>query len=405
MGTFACMPKQNQPQRLASLSHTSSNGRLRDVLGSLPAYNNPLAATVPKLTISAPGDNDEQEAERVAAKVMQMPDRAADSAPAAARRSGSITLQRQCRGCEEERGPEGLQGKGSASETEEVDGHVSSEIRGLHGSGAPLPGSSRASFEPAFGHDFAAVRVHTDSRAADLARSINARAFTLGQDIVFGAGEYSPETGEGRQMLAHELAHVVQQGWTQPRIQRLAITQHALTKGTCGQRNVQWVFSLDKPAPEDGYIVQRIDKSEFVNTCPDMAIGPPAPIPPFWEAWLVKKGDKVDWTTVRDKWTDGNTRPSRPGTNGTDIALGTVKFYGQKTTGDLGDFNTAPVDPKSPWGPGKVPSSGALPSTASEPSWWSTSPLDGPADRGVWASWNCCDADKAKHTFDLKTKP
>jgi hypothetical protein len=69
----------------------------------------------------------------------------------------------------------------------------------------------RAFFEPRFGHDFSGVRVHTDTRAAQTASAFNARAFTLGRDIVFGPREYAPETTAGQRLLAHELTHVVQQ--------------------------------------------------------------------------------------------------------------------------------------------------------------------------------------------------
>jgi outer membrane protein OmpA-like peptidoglycan-associated protein len=65
--------------------------------------------------------------------------------------------------------------------------------------------------EPRFGHDFSQVRVHADARAADSARALNALAYTVGQDTVFGAGRYAPGTAEGRRLLAHELAHVLQQ--------------------------------------------------------------------------------------------------------------------------------------------------------------------------------------------------
>jgi hypothetical protein len=65
--------------------------------------------------------------------------------------------------------------------------------------------------ESRFGHDFGHVRVHTDTKAAESARSVTAQAFTGGHNIVFGEGQYSPFTGAGRKLLAHELAHVVQQ--------------------------------------------------------------------------------------------------------------------------------------------------------------------------------------------------
>jgi outer membrane protein OmpA-like peptidoglycan-associated protein len=91
----------------------------------------------------------------------------------------------------------------------------------LGGSGRPLPAQERDYFETRFGHDFGRVRVHTDARAARSAEALNARAYTSGNDVVFGPGQYSPESGEGRRLLAHELTHVVQQArGAAPLIQR-----------------------------------------------------------------------------------------------------------------------------------------------------------------------------------------
>jgi hypothetical protein len=83
--------------------------------------------------------------------------------------------------------------------------------QGFHSSGRPLDAEARAFMEPRFGHDFSDVRVHTDSRAAESAKGLHARAYTLGNQIVFGAEEYAPEQPEGRRLLAHELTHIVQQ--------------------------------------------------------------------------------------------------------------------------------------------------------------------------------------------------
>jgi hypothetical protein len=77
--------------------------------------------------------------------------------------------------------------------------------------GHSLDPATRALLEPRFGHDFGQVRVHTDAAAADSARQIDARAYTVGHDMVFGAGEYRPGSRDGQRLLAHELAHVVQQ--------------------------------------------------------------------------------------------------------------------------------------------------------------------------------------------------
>jgi hypothetical protein len=81
----------------------------------------------------------------------------------------------------------------------------------LGSSGEPLDKQTRTFMEPRFGHDFSQVRVHADARAAESARAVNALAYTNGAEIVFGANQYAPATTEGRKLLAHELAHVVQQ--------------------------------------------------------------------------------------------------------------------------------------------------------------------------------------------------
>jgi len=81
----------------------------------------------------------------------------------------------------------------------------------LDSSGQPLDTGTRALFEPRFGHDFGGVRVHIDSEAAESARAVNALAYTVGRDVVFGAGQFAPHSYEGRKLIAHELTHVVQQ--------------------------------------------------------------------------------------------------------------------------------------------------------------------------------------------------
>jgi len=81
----------------------------------------------------------------------------------------------------------------------------------LRSAGQPLDTETRAFMEPRLGHDFSQVRVHSDARAAESARAVNALAYTVGQDVVFGGGEYAPNTRRGQRLLAHELTHVVQQ--------------------------------------------------------------------------------------------------------------------------------------------------------------------------------------------------
>jgi Domain of unknown function (DUF4157)/Lysine-specific metallo-endopeptidase len=81
----------------------------------------------------------------------------------------------------------------------------------LQGRGQPLDARTRAFFEPRFGHDFSRVRVHTDAAAASSARGIHALAYAVGDDVVFAPGQYAPGTAAGNRLLAHELAHTVQQ--------------------------------------------------------------------------------------------------------------------------------------------------------------------------------------------------
>lgn len=84
----------------------------------------------------------------------------------------------------------------------------------LHSNGQALDPSTRTLMESRFGHDFSQVRVHSDAKAAASARAVNASAYTVGQDIIFGTNQYRPSRSTGRKLLAHELVHVVQQRCT-----------------------------------------------------------------------------------------------------------------------------------------------------------------------------------------------
>ncbi|HJV48381.1 MAG TPA: DUF4157 domain-containing protein [Geothrix sp.] len=82
--------------------------------------------------------------------------------------------------------------------------------------GQSLPRDTRAFMEPRFGQDFSRVRVHADARAAESARAVEAQAYTVGSHVVFGTGAFRPESAAGQHLLAHELAHVAQQGAVEP---------------------------------------------------------------------------------------------------------------------------------------------------------------------------------------------
>jgi len=147
-----------------------------------------------KLTISQPNDRYEQEADNISDKVMQMPE--SEHKPI----GEQITplIQRESEG-----------------ETSAVPESLESKINTLQG-GEPFSKENRAFFEPRFGQSFSHIKIHRNSHANHLARSINAKAFTRGNNIVFKSGEYNPNTATGKRLLGHELTHVLQQKGTNP---------------------------------------------------------------------------------------------------------------------------------------------------------------------------------------------
>lgn len=206
-----------------------------------------------KLKIGQPGDKYELEADQVAEQVMRMPEpkvqRMCPEYKEELKRqpleeeeelqakpvAGQITplIQRQV---EEEEEEELIQTKIVGDVTPKVTPAINSGIQSLQGGGRPMSRGELSFFEPRFGTDFSNVRVHNNARAANVARSVDARAFTFRNNVVFGAGEYSSDTLSSRQLLAHELAHVVQQSTTkhsdltpvQELVQRLNIGGHEI---------------------------------------------------------------------------------------------------------------------------------------------------------------------------------
>jgi hypothetical protein len=144
----------------------------------------------PRLPLNTPGDTYEQEADRVTDQVMGSS--APQRGPAAARAITPLV-------------PPNASVAPTASEA------IARQIASTRGHGSPLTQSARKLMETRFGTAFSDVRIHTGDYAARLAQALGARAFTVGQGIYFNAGSYSPESSEGRRLLAHELTHTVQQ--------------------------------------------------------------------------------------------------------------------------------------------------------------------------------------------------
>jgi hypothetical protein len=162
-----------------------------------------------KLAVSAPDDPYEREADGVADEVMRMPERQSSNQELSFSSVRASTAQRKCIACEEEE--EKLQRKESASAVNAPATAPNIVNETLNAPGQPLDSATQAFFEPRFEHDLSGVRVFADARANESAAALHARAFTVGQNIVFGAAEYAPGTAQGKELLAHELTHTIQQ--------------------------------------------------------------------------------------------------------------------------------------------------------------------------------------------------
>jgi uncharacterized protein DUF4157 len=220
-------------------------------------------ALQPRLTVGAADDLYEREAERTAAAVMS-PGSAmkvgADGFHRTGIAAGLTRVVRRALGRmdpptskdDEKRKDEdkrtAVQKKRAGPDPSVVPAGVESSIEAMSASGgSPLPSSLRSNLEVRFGYDFAGVRVHTDPKAAGAASSLGARAFTVGEHVFFGAGEYQPTSRQGLHLIAHELTHVVQQGADPGRIRRRTIESWTLGDTTYFKTRSGEVIEL----PED----------------------------------------------------------------------------------------------------------------------------------------------------------
>ncbi len=177
-----------------------------------------------KLKVGPAGDEYEREADDVAERVMRMPvDEIMPGDRNELRRTpreseedeevqGHAQVEPAFKQSEQEHPQETLARKGLTGASPQAGVSAPPIVHEvLRSPGQPLGDASRAFFEPRFGRDFGAVRVHTDARAAESAAAVNAHAYTVESNLVFGNAQYSPHSVHGRRLLAHELTHVVQQ--------------------------------------------------------------------------------------------------------------------------------------------------------------------------------------------------
>jgi hypothetical protein len=237
MSVHAQPETEAAPTRLRSSSGSTTSGLLQrrcacggsaGVTGECAGCRKKRLALQTKLAVNEPGDIYEREADRVAEEVLARPAHPTmtTAPPRIQRLSGNASAQ--------------------------VDAAPASVDRALANAGRPLAPVLRQDMEARFGHDFSRVRVHTGADAEQSSRDVNAHAYTVGHNLVFGAGQFRPETPAGRQLIAHELTHALQQGERPAAIQR----QPAKPEGKFqfmlgdveGQQRVMSIYSPSDPA-------------------------------------------------------------------------------------------------------------------------------------------------------------
>jgi len=231
MGEMQRMAAQRSPQALAPRRHT-------DAVRARPAGPTTLIATPgvqsasfsvlqPKLMVGAANDPFEREADRTADQVM-----ANGSAPRIGGGGIAASLMRWVRRAlgkteppvkkDDEDKKKVVQKDRTGAGPATVPAGIEASIEAMSaGGGSPLSPELRALFEPRFGYDFGDVRVHAGPAAAGAAQALGARAFTVGRDVFFGAGEYQPTSPQGQRLVAHELTHTIQQAPAATRASRM----------------------------------------------------------------------------------------------------------------------------------------------------------------------------------------
>jgi hypothetical protein len=225
-------------EELGVMADAYASARLQHDFRQIPLFPKPRPIVQAQFALDEGNEPNEQEADRVADRIMHM--------PASPGRDDGVP----------ETGVES--NKATPTEAPPI------VKQALRLPGEPLDAGTRAFFEPRFGHDFSRVRVHADTTAAWSAEAVNANAYTVGSEIVFGSGRYAPASGVGRMLLAHELAHVVQQG--APGATAVALQRDQKKKGTAAKPGKFYQYVVDEIAAQEAdYARQRQEKKyEFM---------------------------------------------------------------------------------------------------------------------------------------------
>lgn len=252
---------KDPPDYILHLQRTIGNQAVQRLVRS--SNNNPKGfdfskiGIQPKLKISQPGDTYEQEADRVAEQVMRMSD-PLESVINPGEITNDEKIDRKCAACEmkeeEENNKLQISRKLSTTDTSslEANGETANEIDNIRFNGGSLLDTNTREFmESRFGYNFSKVRIHADRMTARSAENVSALAYTIGNDIVFGIGQYQPNTLEGRRLLAHELTHVVQ--------------QDTMTSTMSIQRDVGWAGRGPLPDPYGELLLLNAFAKKFLD--------------------------------------------------------------------------------------------------------------------------------------------
>ncbi|MGC2696889.1 MAG: DUF4157 domain-containing protein [Candidatus Angelobacter sp.] len=157
----------------------------------------------------------------------------------------------------------------------------------LSSPGQSLDQGTRTFFEPRFGHDFGKVRIHTDEKAAESARAVNALAYTVGRDLVFNQGQFAPTSDSGRQLLAHELTHVVQQSAStgHPSRSSLEIGAEGDFAESQAERNASSIVGFSSSLPLARHAGIRKLQRQVGSGTDDQSKKPTKPLIPIGDDW------------------------------------------------------------------------------------------------------------------------
>jgi|SRR6056297_124798 len=232
--------QKEKPTKRFSNSFGNNESKLSQFSGIGDSGHNPVIHK--KLMIGEPNDKHEIEAENVANRAVNQPERTLQMQPIEEEEEAlqmqpleeeeemlqmqpleeeEELIQPKCKECEEREKmrmkpkQHSINGNSSLASPQ-----ISNQIESSKGKGSPLDTSTNREMSQKIGHDFSGVRIHTGSKSKDMNQSLGARAFTVGNDIFFNSNQYSPESRSGKRLLAHELVHTVQQS-NRRRIQRV----------------------------------------------------------------------------------------------------------------------------------------------------------------------------------------